>query len=169
MCIRDRFGGPGVDVINGDITLPDHMIGDNPENFYPVEWIAFKQQSEPLPNFGNDNLHGGFGDDYLIDPGSDAGGPIRNQLFGESGNDILIGGQNLDYIYGGPDDDILWGRAGVDTLRGGDKGDLVGYDLLFGGDGDDSLSVGDWQIGGAGKDVCKGDQIQFKIDCDDNQ
>lgn len=63
------------------------------------------------------------------------------QLFGEDGNDTLIGGSGADLLEGGNDSDILLGKGGSDTLYGGD-----GADTLTGGDADDIVE------GGAGND-----------------
>jgi Ca2+-binding RTX toxin-like protein len=71
---------------------------------------------------GNDELHGGLGDDVLqVTRGA-------NSLYGEDGNDSLVAGE------GGPNGaaDYLSGGAGRDTLNGGgglDGGD--GNDLMY--------------------------------------
>jgi Ca2+-binding RTX toxin-like protein len=63
------------------------------------------------------------------------------QLFGEKGNDTLIGGSGNDQLFGGTGNDILLGKGGDD--------------LLFGGSGDDTLTGGagsDQMFGQAGND-----------------
>jgi len=55
-------------------------------------------------------------------------------LFGGTGNDVLIGGSNNDQIFGQADNDTLFGRGGNDFLFGG-----AGNDVLTGGDGDDQM------------------------------
>ena len=106
--------------------------------------------------YGYDYLYGGLGDDLLVagDQGTniDDTGYNRNQLFGEDGNDTLIGsnyvyqyGGNGDYLYGGSGNDSLSGLAGDDILYG-DAED----DILDGGDGNDNLE------GGAGNDTLYG-------------
>ena len=51
---------------------------------------------------GFDNSHGNHGDDWIFDRGTN---PFPNQLYGDEGNDRLIGGQGPDYLYGGDYDD----------------------------------------------------------------
>ncbi len=73
------------------------------------------------------------------------------RLFGENGNDLLIGAGKNDYLDGGKGNDTLYGQGGNDDLIGGD-----GKDTLYGGDGDDVLVGGDGKDelhGGAGADV----------------
>jgi Ca2+-binding RTX toxin-like protein len=58
-------------------------------------------------------------------------------LFGEGGNDTLIGGSGDDLLVGGDGADTLLGKGGADTLYGGD-----GDDILIGGDGNDFVDGG---------------------------
>ncbi len=92
-------------------------------------------------------LEGYGGDDFLfagyeIDP-QQPDNPGTGVLFGDAGNDTLIGGDGDDFLFGGneidpvehpenPGADILFGDAGNDTLVGGD-----GNDDLEGGAGAD--------------------------------
>ena len=72
------------------------------------------------------------------------------ELFGEAGNDLLIGGDRNDLLDGGAGNDRLVGLGGNDTLKGG-----RGHDRLLGGEGDDLLDGGsgfDRLIGGLGTD-----------------
>jgi hypothetical protein len=62
-----------------------------------------------------------------------ADGPYINvynfqNVFGGSGNDILVGSNAANYLNGGAGDDVLIGRDGADTLVGG-----AGDDALIGG------------------------------------
>ncbi|MFO7900513.1 MAG: discoidin domain-containing protein [Planctomycetota bacterium] len=94
-------------------------------------------------------LTGGPGDDVLRTDGS---GPAT--LWGNDGNDVLVGGDGPDRLYGGAGDDQLDGRGGADELDGG-----AGNDRLVGGDGADVLTggVGDDRLdGGAGADILVG-------------
>ncbi|WP_413161294.1 hypothetical protein ACL6C3_22455 [Capilliphycus salinus ALCB114379] len=58
-------------------------------------------------------------------------------LFGNFGNDTIIGGIDDDCLYGGVEDDSLIGFDGDDYL----SGDLDS-DTLFGGEGEDSFVIG---------------------------
>lgn len=69
-----------------------------------------------------ENVYGGSGNDIII------GNSLNNKLSGYSGNDILIGGDGNDILSGGDGNDILIGGNGSDTLTGGS-----GEDLLIGG------------------------------------
>ena len=59
-------------------------------------------------------------------------------LFGQDGDDTVIGGAGNDTILGGNGDDLLWGGAGNDILQGG-----PGNDTFYGGAGDDLFYVGE--------------------------
>jgi Ca2+-binding RTX toxin-like protein len=174
-------GGPGNDSIVGDIFPPKYLTNTGSDTPYPPDWLIYVdlyegdqliQKGEPLPEYGNDQIRGNHGDDWLWDPGSDVSGPIGNVMNGAEGNDILIGGENHDNMWGGYGDDKLWGRGGDDSLVGGVWGSpslaSAGYDELYGGAGGDSLSAAEVKIGGPGDDLCHDDQITFEVECDDD-
>ncbi|MCR5265574.1 MAG: hypothetical protein K6E29_03160 [Cyanobacteria bacterium RUI128] len=82
-----------------------------------------------------------------------------NTLYGEAGNDIIIGGEEADLVYGGKGNDYVYagdGRnavyagAGNDVLVGGYDNDKLfgdaGNDYIFGLEDDDTID------GGAGND-----------------
>ncbi len=60
---------------------------------------------------GHDNLYGGSGNDLLLGLGG------NDHLSGGSGNDILLGGSGDDYLSGGEGSDILLGGSGNDVIR----------------------------------------------------
>jgi len=74
-----------------------------------------------------DDSYNGFGDSH-----------VQGAVYGEEGNDTLIGGHNADVLYGGSDNDSLFGGLGDDELYGG-----TGFDLLRGGAGGDVIDGGD--------------------------
>jgi Ca2+-binding RTX toxin-like protein len=96
----------------------------------------------------------------------------RTFLFGNEGNDTIIGSGGLDQIYGGSGNDSIVGGAGFNFLRGNDGNDTLiggndgnnfnggaGNDFLQGGTGRDSFADNafdgagdDRYIGGAGED-----------------
>lgn len=86
-----------------------------------------------------DVLYGEGGDDHLI------GGDGRDDLFGGEGDDVLDGGAGRDDLRGGDGDDKLDGGSGKDDLRGN-----AGDDKLWGRGGDDELR------GNGGDDVLRG-------------
>ena len=102
---------------------------------------------------GADALMGGDGDDVLTDifgddriqgeAGNDAinGGPgIGDLLFGGSGQDFIVGGQDASTTFGGLGNDFILGSTGRDNIRG-DEGD-------------------DWIDGGTNADLLVGDLSQ---------
>ena len=93
---------------------------------------------------GDDNVYGRTGNDVLM------GGNQKDRLFGEGGHDELWGGNDDDYLQGGSGNDILMGENGSDILLGG-----AGGDALWGGNDDDILDAGsgnDLLQGGNGED-----------------
>jgi Ca2+-binding RTX toxin-like protein len=93
-------------------------------------------------------LYGDGGNDRLL------GGAGADTLRGWFGNDTLLGGAGNDLLAGGVDDDNLSGGAGADTLYG-----ESGNDTLLGGAGNDSLDAyygDDSLLGGDGNDTLKG-------------
>lgn len=78
-----------------------------------------------------------------------------NQVNGNLGIDILIGGSLRDNYQGGKDSDSLGGLAGQDWLNGNS-----GEDYVYGGEGNDILRGGkdsDLLKGDAGDDILVGD------------
>lgn len=93
---------------------------------------------------GGLTAHGNAGDNVILTISG-----THNALYGEDGDDILIGDatgqQAVDLLNGGNGKDVLSGDDGNDILRG-----QAGNDSLFGGDGNDLL------FGGSGNDVYDG-------------
>jgi len=77
-------------------------------------------------------FRGGPGDDLFVN-----NTPIPSYAAGEEGNDVLIGGSNVDVLYGDAGNDWLIGHDGDDALSG--DGHL---DTLLGGNGHDWLIRG---------------------------
>jgi len=75
-------------------------------------------------------------------------------LYGDAGNDTLLGGDQDDKLYGGLGDDVLQSGIGDDVLDGG-----PGNDAETGGSGNDQFNQGaesngsDQLLGGAGVDL----------------
>jgi Ca2+-binding RTX toxin-like protein len=59
------------------------------------------------------------------DRGTGPGATTPLTLYGEAGNDLLVGGSANDVLDGGVGDDVLIGRQGSDTLLGQDGDDLL--------------------------------------------
>ena len=115
----------------------------------------------PRPNVGKLFFLGYAGDDTLTNNTD-----IQSRMFGNSGNDTLIGGPNIDRLNGGPGNDILRGGngadlligiSGTDDIRGGEGADEIygsatgpnlifgdgGNDIIFGGTQADEIHAGD--------------------------
>lgn len=96
------------------------------------------------------NLHGGAGDDHLVQGAAPTVGSAWC-IDGGDGNDVVDGSPGSDCLFGGAGNDVLHGNGGNDRLEGG-----AGDDTLDGGDGNDSLEGGsgsDVLIGGPGTDT----------------
>jgi len=63
-------------------------------------------------------------------------------VYGGGGDDILISGPSISYMFGGKGDDIILGGSSAELLMG-EKGN----DWIVGGDGDDFI------VGGPGSDI----------------
>ena len=97
---------------------------------------------------------------------------IPSRLWGQGGNDVLLGGSADDMIFGGEGEDHIRGHEGNDYLYGNEDNDEIwgyeGTDYLFGGSGEDYLSGGsesdtigagsgnDTVFGGSGEDSIHG-------------
>ncbi|WP_428530655.1 choice-of-anchor D domain-containing protein [Pseudorhodoplanes sp.] len=66
-------------------------------------------------------MYGNVGDDGIV------GGDESDRIFGDGGNDVLKGGKGEDSLNGGTGNDILVGGAGNDILDGGDDRDTAVY------------------------------------------
>ena len=118
----------------------------------------------------------GGGDDELLGTG-----PTGAEVYGENGDDAVLGGAGRELLYGGRGEDALHGRDGIDhlegdegrdRLRGGDGPDLIqgreaadtlfgdlGSDRFYGEEGDDAIFGGDGKdqlFGGHDEDLANG-------------
>jgi Ca2+-binding RTX toxin-like protein len=98
--------------------------------------------------FANDTIYGDKGNDKLVGRAGDDilyGGDDSDQLNGDAGRDKLYGEFGEDFLYGGSGDDILYGGFAGDKLMGD-----AHNDKLDGEAGEDFL------YGGSGKDTLSG-------------
>lgn len=75
-------------------------------------------------------------------------------IYTSDGNDLIIDGDNRNFLYGEDGNDTIYGMGGNDTVDGQD-----GNDFLYGGDGSDNVRGGfgdDFLDGGAGNDFLDG-------------
>lgn len=108
-----------------------------PDGYMPGNY-SLEHGHEYAPLFtGSVTLYGEEGNDLLVgNSGGDylSGGVGRDFLIGNHGNDFLDGGEGDDVLVGGQGEDILLGGAGFDELYG-----ETGSDVLLGEDGDDRI------------------------------
>ena len=99
---------------------------------------------------------------------------LDDQIEARGGNDEVYGRGGNDTIRGGAGEDVLWGHCGNDVLYGDGSHDGLAdntpgcndTDLLFGGDGPDTLDAqdgdsNDFLFAGAGYDFCYVDKSEF--------
>lgn len=139
-------GGPGNDLLDG-LGGDDVILGGAGASTLTGGTGADRLYSEP----GGDGtrMYGGDGGDYL-----EAWGAGSRVMWGERGDDTILGGRVGDRIVGWVGRDRLSGRSGDDTIAGG-----ADNDQLFGGGGNDVLNGGsgdDLVRGGAGNDTLSG-------------
>ena len=90
------------------------------------------------------------------------------EVFGEAGNDTMIGLGASDKIYGGKGSDLIWGGAGDDTIVGGAAGDGdKAATRSTAAHGNDTITfVNGGQIaGGSGNDTIDGPRSDLERSC----
>ncbi|WP_234051144.1 MULTISPECIES: hypothetical protein [unclassified Xanthobacter] len=98
-----------------------------------------------VPMAQNVSIHGGAGDDTIRLSGATSSG--SRSIYGDAGNDFIIGSNDAEYIYGGADNDEIYGYMGADHLYGDGGNDIlvatVSYHAVFydGGADFDTLSI----------------------------
>ncbi|WP_311270532.1 calcium-binding protein [Sphingobium sp. WCS2017Hpa-17] len=115
--------GQGYDVV---ITNIDYTLGANVEG---IKLLNLTRGVEVHGNSLNNSMNAAYANGPLA-----AGTQIR--LFGEAGNDTLLGSRNDDYLDGGSGVDTMTGGFGNDTYVVDNAGDVViehagqGYDVV---------------------------------------
>jgi Ca2+-binding RTX toxin-like protein len=100
----------GFDPVFGSFTYVVTDGSDDTEDSAPAA-VTITQQGDPFDDTGN-TLEGTDGDDILI-----AYDGFGARLFGNGGNDVLIGTPSGDILNGGPGDDLLFGGGGPDIFQ----------------------------------------------------
>ena len=107
------------------------------DELYGIENITGSVHTDKLTGDGERNvLNGGKGDDW-DDPDTR---DVEGGVFGEGGDDLLLGGDGMDKLDGGGGMDDLWGGNGDDVIAGG-KGDDRPFFIDGPGDGDNVPEV----------------------------
>jgi serralysin len=126
------FGGAGNDQIGGmagrDVVMAgagDDLIAWND----PTGDVVFGGRGNDTILGGDvaaDEIHGGAGDDLIrAFATSPEAATASDRMFGDAGDDVVIGGNAADFIEGGRGNDILTGNDGADvfTFRDNQTGD----------------------------------------------
>ncbi|WP_161596933.1 M10 family metallopeptidase [Rhizobium glycinendophyticum] len=147
------IGGLGDDILDGG-TGNDAMSGGAGNDTYYVD--SARDVVTELANQGIDTVMTSL-TSYRL------GNYIENLTYtgsaafkgyGNSLDNVIIGGSGANTLDGGAGNDTLYGQGGNDTLLGN-----TGNDTLYGGEGNDRLDGGigdDWLYGGLGNDTLTG-------------
>ena len=172
-------GGPGADMLDGGLHSAKSNGGDtasytmspeavkinlyatlitNPDLDNPAQVVAAGGDAEGDDYEEIENVRGSAHNDILVGGAAGAydGSGERNIIWGQQGNDTIIGLEEFgsfdvtskDMFYGGKGDDTIKGGGGDDKLYG-----QLGDDNLQGGSGDDTLD------GGPGMDMLYGGTV----------
>lgn len=153
------FGQSGHDIIwsnNGDDEIQGGSGNDIIHGGGGNDYISGASDNDLIfGGEGNDIIYGGNHDDTLH---GDAGNDV---LYGESGNDVLSGGAGVDLLDGGDGDDVFymhgdfvwstsfvaWNVGSPDSIINGERVRINPRfgtnDVFIGGDGHDTLILGD--------------------------
>jgi len=146
----DITGSSGVNVINageGDDDIRATLNADYTDGGDGDDTIDFSD----LDAFGSIDVTLNHTTDAIVDVAAGTNQTIVNveNVIGTSGDDIITGDLNENYLQGRDGDDILSGRSGVDILDGGDGIDTASY---AGAIGDVNVNLGSAGVGGASSD-----------------
>jgi Ca2+-binding RTX toxin-like protein len=173
------FGGPGDRTDGG---LCDHLFGGDGGDLTVGNDFTLKLGNLIFGGPGRDEIRSGEGIDVLFGgtEGDDIGAgegfllslhhgdftiDLGDLVFGGPGNDTIAGDgageTGIDVLFGGPNDDTIDAGDGGDLHVGGSSGDfdLTLGNLVFGGDGADTITAGlgiDVLFGGIGDDTLSG-------------
>ncbi|MCA9244445.1 MAG: PEP-CTERM sorting domain-containing protein [Phycisphaerales bacterium] len=141
------FGGGGQTLTAGSLSVE---LGDV---FFGLDGAdrLIAGDDEDTDSNGIDVAFGGKGDDHIrVSHGGDLtiGSftlKIGNLVFGGEGDDDIVSRNGIDVLFGGPDDDTMTSGRGADLVIGSGSSafHLLLGDLLFGGDGEDTMNTDD--------------------------
>ncbi|HEY6565584.1 MAG TPA: calcium-binding protein, partial [Pirellulaceae bacterium] len=129
------FGDSNDNIIAVSRTVPGNLLVNGGS-------LVIEGGSPSVANTVRIKMFGGDGQDQLSLDETNGALPSAH-LFGEGGNDSLVGGFGADLLLGGDGNDSLSGQGGNDELFGGADHDTLvggtGLDLIFGEAGNDIM------------------------------
>ncbi len=161
----------------------------NSRNFVEVDLgagddsIVTRRIAVVMAGTGNDHViatyesevHLGDGDDFVRIWNPEGGFSGISMVWGDAGDDTILGGPHEDWLYGGAGNDTMEGRGDHDTIVGGRGLDEIlggsGSDLILGGPGNDNIGGDngpDGIIPGAGDDVVDGGNGEDVVSYEDS-
>ena len=172
---------PPVAIVNGNLVIRGTPLADAifvlPANgagdVDGRDFLVWQRGSSPAPYRvapgGHIKVFSGAGNDTVSIDGRIR---VATEIYGEGGDDLLVGGSGRDLLIGGDGNDRLEGNGGDDRLEGGAGNDYLkgwdGSDRIFGASGNDVICGGngndlvlgeagdDWLWGGDGLDIVIG-------------
>jgi Ca2+-binding RTX toxin-like protein len=133
---------PDTNSTSGSVVVFDANGNSQTITFNEIENLLLPP---PPPNGVVDGLGTSeYMDNTYIDADGDQIGSGDDTIYGNGGDDTILGGNGNDHIYGGEGDDLLRPGPGSDSVYGGlgnDTLELSADDYLDGGDGTDVLDA----------------------------
>ena len=124
---NDVAGCPTGGLLSGT-DEPDRLAGEDGED----EVRGLGASDELSGGYGSDTIYGGPGGDEL-----QGGGWAALEGYEDTSKNVLYGGPGRDMVDGEAGDDVLYGGDGDDKFI---WGGMKGADVLYGGDGNDFLN-----------------------------
>ncbi|MGH6737144.1 MAG: calcium-binding protein [Methyloceanibacter sp.] len=146
--IRSDTFGIGINHNGGDVTLITNtggtIKGTDAAIFILEGRLSLKNTGTIVGDIESDDTTGNVNDSIvnsgkilgqvLLGAGNDVfngkSGKFPVVVFGEEGNDTLIGGRGKDQLDGGADNDLIRGGRGKDLLTGGNDSDLFDFNTI---------------------------------------
>ncbi len=157
--------GGGNDTVNGGAGNDDlrgEAGADRIDGGAGIDWAGYYASNRAvIINLQTGVNTDGHAEGDILDNIEWVGGtPFSDFLFGDGGDNRLVGWEGNDTLYGRAGNDELFGEFGNDFLDGGRGDDVLttgfGNNTLFGGDGNDTLIVAggiNTLNGGSGSDT----------------
>lgn len=83
------------------------------------------------------HIDGTDGDDVICVPDRDDWDAFHT-IDAKGGDDVIVGGDGVEWVFGGAGSDVVYGRGGADRIDAG-----TGTDTIYGGDGPDTIASDD--------------------------